>query len=332
MNMLLFAVVCAATVTSGWLIIGCLPWPSYPRLERRLLKLSLAAVIGIGITSCFYFMCWPVLKLGFFKTFLVHTSLVFLLLAFQKYWRYGRRNRQLPMDLENGLQSSSSKQFGFYLCSGFMLVLAANLLVFIFQCSIRPHGDYDAMMDWNLKARSFYFLNGQIHQALNESIFWSHPEYPLLLPFFITVLWDSISDIPQLVPHMVAFIFTFASVLVMWSLLSIMRGKSQASLAGLVLLTSPFFVLSGTMLIADAPIGCYFLSTVIALCISEWQAEYRMPFCALAGLSAGLAIKTHGPKAARVFFGTDTGCGSTRRSKSGRPCLQCVDQCGSEQF
>ena len=63
-------------------------------------------------------------------------------------------------------------------------------------------------------------------------------------------------------------------------------------MAGLVLLSTPFFILHGTTLYADVPLGFFFLATVVCLALDDRHGADTSRFALLAGVAAGLAMWT----------------------------------------
>ncbi|HEY9897909.1 MAG TPA: glycosyltransferase family 39 protein [Pantanalinema sp.] len=156
-----------------------------------------------------------------------------------------------------------------------------------------PHGGWDAWAIWNLRAR--FLFRGEAHwtDAFSETLAWSHPDYPLLLPAAIARAWHYGALETQLVPALIGFMFTFATVgLMVWGV-GRLRGRSQGLLAGLVLLGTPFFVQHGASQYAEPPLAFYFLATLVLLTSANAAApseRYRWLF--LAALAAGFGAWT----------------------------------------
>jgi 4-amino-4-deoxy-L-arabinose transferase-like glycosyltransferase len=60
----------------------------------------------------------------------------------------------------------------------------------------------------------------------------------------------------------------------------------------MVLLSTPFFILHGTSLYADVPLGFFFLATMVCLALDGRYGAVTSRFGVLAGLAAGLAMWT----------------------------------------
>jgi hypothetical protein len=303
---------------AGYLIVSF--WFDYqaPYWKRTLLKISLGAGLGVGLSSIWFFLSLAVLRLNFGCAAALQSALLVALFALTALKRKrssiinqlstasDKTNTNIAAvelneakkSTEEGLvkiaRAKPGTNFNILLYSGLAVLVIGNLVAFAYQCSIRPHGDFDAMMDWTLKARFLYALDFDLRRSLPVELFWSHPEYPLLLPISICEIWCATRNTEQLAPHIVAAIFTASTAILFWSALSTIKNSQQASLASLFLLSTPFFVLSGSMLIADAPIGFFFLAatTCTFLQCTEKKRYPFLPIEILAGLSAGLAVWT----------------------------------------
>ena len=70
--------------------------------------------------------------------------------------------------------------------------------------------------------------------------------------------------------------FTFGTVLLLVAAIAALRSRSQGLLAGLVLLSTPFFIIHGTSLYADVPLGFFFLATIVCIALDgrlRWRDE-----------------------------------------------------------
>jgi 4-amino-4-deoxy-L-arabinose transferase-like glycosyltransferase len=96
---------------------------------------------------------------------------------------------------------------------------------------------------------------------------------------------------------------------------------TQGLVAGLVLLSTPFFIMHGTSLYADVPVGFFFLTTIVCLALDGRCGSDTGRFALLAGAAAGLAMWTKNEGllftlavgAGLGFAGTREGWAATRR-------------------
>jgi hypothetical protein len=192
------------------------------------------------------------------------------------------------------------------LVPAFLVVLAAACGAFLSLLRQHPHGEWDAWMNWDLRARMF-FRGGQGWRiAFSAAIPWSHPDYPVLLPSLVTRSWFYAGAETLLGPALVAATFTFGTVALLVAALAALRGPEQGLLAGLVLLSTPFFIVHGTSLYADVPLGFFFLATFVFLALGGRHGGSTSRFAILAGLAAGLGMWT---KNEGVLFTLAVGAG-----------------------
>src|SRR5258708_10695835 len=99
----------------------------------------------------------------------------------------------------------------------------------------KPHGDWDAWSIWNLRAR-FFVRGGQFWKdAFSSQLAWSHPDYPLLLPGIVAMLWTLAHTESAAAPIGVAFLFGLGTAGILTATLGILRGKAQAFIGGILL-------------------------------------------------------------------------------------------------
>ncbi|MCX5659335.1 MAG: hypothetical protein NTW19_06380, partial [Planctomycetota bacterium] len=153
---------------------------------------------------------------------------------------------------------------------GFLLTLAAMFVCAFATQSLAarqtrmPHGDWDAWMIWNLKARFFYRAGPGWAAVLTDGWSWSHPDYPLLLPLTVARYWHYLGLETVLVPQGVTIFITLMLFALLYAGLAYLRGWIQAALALLFLASSGFFLKCGAMQCADIPLALFMLATCVA--------------------------------------------------------------------
>ncbi len=177
------------------------------------------------------------------------------------------------------------------LTASFVIALCAAVYAAILRTLAHPRGDgWDAFAIWNLHAR-FLFLGGaHWRDGFSPLIPWSHPDYPLLLPAAIAHFWTFLGYDAPAVPAVIGSAFTFATVALLLSSLSIHRGALPAMLGGLTLLATPSFIAVGTSQYADIPLSFFVLATIVLLRLHD--AQHSPGPLALAGVGAGFAAWT----------------------------------------
>jgi hypothetical protein len=171
----------------------------------------------------------------------------------------------------------------------FGLILLFACLSFALESRIHPEGQGDAWAIWNLRARFLFRGGEQWRTAFSGTLFWSHPDYPLLLPGLVARSWVYTGVETRTVPVGIAALFTFATVGALTAGLYALGGREKALLAGIVLLGTASFIKLGAAQYADVPISFFFLTSILLLCMRD-----RLPVSGivLAGTSAALAAWT----------------------------------------
>jgi hypothetical protein len=275
-----FAVSTCTGVLLLWLV-----WPrtaawSWP------LATALGAGLGSGLSAVLLFL-W---MLAFGPTrglpWAEGTLLILVALVAVRHRRSGQLNSSVTPD-----RGRASRQLRAVVIA-FLVTLSAAAAAFVSHLRRHPHGEWDAWMNWDLRARMF-FRGGEAWQtAFSDALPWSHPDYPVLLASLVTRTWLYAGGETLAGPALVAGTFTFATVALMVAGLTALRSPSQGLLAGLLLLSTPFFILHGTSLYADVPLSFFFLATVVCLALQERSGGGTDRFAVLAGVAAGLAMWT----------------------------------------
>ena len=157
---------------------------------------------------------------------------------------------------------------------------------------VETHGAWDAWAMWNFKAR-WLALGGTPWSEIltNTGFATAHPDYPLLLPLSVSRLWLMTGGVPTAVPQAIGVCAgALAAVLLMaaaWSL----RGPTSAAVAGAALLALPPFLAASASQLADVPLACCYLATIVALA-TGMQTGATGRWFAVAGLCAGAAMWT----------------------------------------
>jgi hypothetical protein len=170
--------------------------------------------------------------------------------------------------------------------------VGSALAAFVANSLAMPHGDWDAWMDWNLRARLIFRGDGHWRDAFSDLIPWSHPDYPLLVQASVARAWTWAGGEHLSASAMIAGLFTFGTAALAGTALAVLRSPAQGALGALMLLSTPLFVSHGASQYADVPVGFFFLSSAVFLAVHQRFAERTHRFAALAGLSAGMAAWT----------------------------------------
>ena len=160
------------------------------------------------------------------------------------------------------------------LTGSFVIALCAALYAAVMRTLAYPHGDgWDAFAIWNLHAR--FLFRGGLHwrDGFTALLPWSHPDYPLLLPAAIAHFWSYLGRDSPAVPAAIGFLFTFSTVGLLFSALSMLRGRTPALLGATALLATPSFIEQGTAQYADIPLSFFFLASIALICLHDRPTE-----------------------------------------------------------
>ncbi|MEK6288863.1 MAG: glycosyltransferase family 39 protein [Acidobacteriota bacterium] len=254
-----------------------------------MIKIFFAIGIGLGVFSCFFFI-W-LLIFGPASSGLI-PSLIALLILMAAILIYRIRKLNHFPALEISSDSFPKPKFHRILAILFFAALAFGLASFTFTSIKKPHGDWDAWAIWNLRARFLFRGGDQWTTAFSGLLEKSRPDYPLLIPGTIAGLWTSIGNDTVLIPVLLSMLFTLATVGLTVSSLYVLRGKSQAYLAGLILVGTPFLITHGASQYADVPVGFFFLATLVLLTLQDKLSKNNNNLLVLAGITAGLSAWT----------------------------------------
>ena len=245
------------------------------------LRLSLGVGTGFGICSCTLFV-WlltfgrvHVLYIG------IEAGLVVLLGALAAW-----SAKRCCLCVSTAVPNTALAGWKHPLLAVFAVAGLAACLSFALESRIHPDGQGDAWAIWNLKARFLFSGGAQWRTVFSKALFWSHPDYPLLLPGAVARGWIYTGTETQAVPIGIAMLFTFGTVGVLTTGLTALGESEKGLIAGTVLAGTGSFVKLGAAQYADVPIAFFFLASILLLCMRD-----RIPMSGmlLAGVSAALA-------------------------------------------
>src|SRR5271170_3763649 len=169
----------AAVWLIGTLLLRFLfPAPLRWSLES-LLVVSLGAGLGIGIVSSLYFLC--LVAVG--PNLAILASLEAAALVAAAALAVTARARSLEFGWAPG------PVVPVYFTLLLMAAAALAAIIFVVHSIFKPHGEWDAWSIWNLRARFLFRSGSSWTHAFSNRIAWSHPDYPLLIPGAVALLW-----------------------------------------------------------------------------------------------------------------------------------------------
>ncbi len=145
-----------------------------------------------------------------------------------------------------------------------------------------PHGAWDAVDLWNLRAAGF--LRGGLDATLATA---RHADYPLLLPLTIAHAWAWTGQ-REIVPQAVAVALAACSVGILRGATARLGGTHASAIVTIVLLASPLWAFQAASQRADVPLSCFVLGTAAALALHARSREPRL--LVLAGVQLGCAL------------------------------------------
>ena len=277
-------------LASGFALVRlCLP-RRMPLAERFLLELSLSVGCGLGIFSVTFFI---ERVFGVHNLMWADIGVLAVLLAALSLKLLFRQATEESSQIISTEGSQEPVRLRIVVTVGFGIALCAAVYSAVRRLIAYPHGGWDAFAIWNLHARFLFRSDGSCwRNAFSALIPRSHPDYPLLLPAAIAHFWTFLGYDDPRVPAVIGVVFTFATAGILFAALLIMRGRTSAMLGATVLLATPFFIEQGTTQCADVPLGFFFLSSLVLLCLHEEQPRGAFGLAALAGAMAGFAAWT----------------------------------------
>jgi hypothetical protein len=274
---IVFPILCAHIILSFFLP------RQFPRNYGAILNISFSVGLVLGVSSCTFFL-W-LFFLGSPSTNYQVIENVFAVIlipvAFYtaKYQKFDSCNQDPESAFYTYLRILSISS---------LIIIFCFIAAFLLRSAINPHGWEDAWGIWNLKARFLFRSGDNWRNTFSNFLFWTSPDYPLLVPISIVRIWSYLKNESALAQILVAALFTFSTVALLISSLSVIRGRSTGLLAGLVLIGSRYFLKTGAYQIADIPLGFYILATIVLFSLQE-RSDSKSRCLIMAGAMTGLA-------------------------------------------
>ena len=192
-----------------------------PRWAAWLLLFGAGALIGIGFTSCLFFLLR--LMLPGVPQLALWIRLVLLAALGYECWR-----RRLP-----AIQPEPRPRFSYapLLWIAFALSLAIVTSAMSTAWQANPQGNWDAWALWNLRARFLAAGDGLAPRAWSPLLSFTHPEYPLLLSGFVASCWTDSGSISNVAPIAVSYLFFLALLATVVGGIAALRGAVPGVLA-----------------------------------------------------------------------------------------------------
>ena len=246
----------------------------HPSWARFLLIWGAGAAGGIGLTSCLFFLCGPLL--GAPRVAMVLELLAVVWLGYLALRRHDIR--------DTAPDRPRSPLFMALAAAALLATLSIALVGFAGGWEANPHGGWDAWAIWNLRARFLAFDPALAHRAWSPELgAVTHPGYPLLVSSCAARCWSFSGSFSPAAPAAVSCVFFLGLIALATGGIAALRSPLLGLLAGLVLAASPSLLHEVPAQYADVPLACYFAGAIIFALLDR-----PIP----AGLFAGLAAWT----------------------------------------
>jgi hypothetical protein len=219
-------------------------------IKNKVLKGVLAFYFTIAMLS-FFFTVSLFLKISF-----TLFQIVFLLIPLGYTISEIRKTKKTTFSID----------YISHISSPLLIIVLTSLSVFsyrFFDLSVR-WGDWDSWAIWSQHAK-FLADSSCFGNLFTDDIAWTHPDYPLMLPSIIAVLWKSLGFYSAYVPAIFAYLIAVALVLTILS--SFLEKKFTVSGISLFLImtySSVLFPFVNSQL-ADTFLGAFILLTMVLL-------------------------------------------------------------------
>ena len=160
----------------------------------------------------------------------------------------------------------------------FLILLFPLVIAQTFIYSNLPYGDWDAWSLWNYRANALFRSAGDWMPVYHNAIQGKHP---WLLPHYIVWGWSFFGKETTMVPALTAFLMSISTVgLVVYALTSSIGGF-PATLAGVFLISIPYFNWHSAGQYASIFVAFYLLGSVVA--IREYLSRPSLKVVVVAG-------------------------------------------------
>lgn len=184
--------------------------------------------------------------------------------------------------------------FPILLNAGSLILFASAFLAIVqFYSLAAPSnflGGWDARFFWALKSKFFFRVPMEWQGMFSPKLFWSHPDYPLLLPGITAWGWNWLGQESLLWSAVVPMGFYLScGLLLVWYLKAYVSAFT-GWLAGTFFLTLEPYLFWSLQQYADVPLAFFIAACVLTLAAAMRSGRHE--FLLLSGLTGGLAAWT----------------------------------------
>lgn len=266
---------------------------------RALLTVCLGSGIGMGITSTFIFLwlAWVGRPGAAYHLFEGCITVILVAIAYYRH-RHLRASNKDEVTLSVGTNEVHVK----WLKRLFVILLLISMGSFGLKAFVLdPYGTVDTRIVWNYRARWLFrggeqweqaFFSPVARDAEYEDDQGHAADYPLLITASVYRGWEVIGIDHYSIPIMIAGLFTFATYLLLYASLALLRNRNQGYLAVLLMLVSTQFLHLGTDQYGDVPLAFFILGTVVLFSLKDRFMPVSNQMLILAGFTTACAAWT----------------------------------------
>ena len=151
-----------------------------------------------------------------------------------------------------------------------LVVCAGAVAAAVQMAHAEPIGSWDANAIWNLKARFMYRGGDGWTRMFAKEIWFSHPDYPLMLPASAARLWTYVGYETPAGPIGVGVGFTILTMALLFAGVGWLCGIVPACVAVMLLAGNEVFIWYGGAQVADVPLSFFVLAAIVFLTVA-WQ-------------------------------------------------------------
>jgi hypothetical protein len=264
-------------VVSVFLLLRATLWDRSTEPAPMALLVALAIGIGFAVSSCTFFL--SLLLFDGARLGVIAIDLALLLLAAVAAWRRpGRPQARVP-------HPSSPRDR--LLVAAVLAAALTGAIAFFINTLEDPHGQWDAWMTWNLRARALVRAGPAWRTLFAPPTV--HGDYPLMVPAAVARIWVYGGAEDPSVPAALAAAYAGAIVLLIYGALAALRGQTAGLLGALCLLGTPLFLRSAPWQYADIPLAFCVLAAVALLAMHDYDPACGRSVLAWAGFATGMA-------------------------------------------
>ncbi|MBW2449936.1 MAG: phospholipid carrier-dependent glycosyltransferase [Deltaproteobacteria bacterium] len=275
----------------------------FPQLSLKgvltLFAVCVGAGIGLGITSStiFLWLAWIGRPGADYIAFEIGSAVLLSAISYHRCRNF-RSDRQTDLTLTGATNEVSIKWLKILVIILLIISSGSFALKSFFEM---PYGTVDVRIVWNYRARwlfkggdqwKFAFFSPVARDAKYEDDAGHAADYPLLITGSVYRGWELSGKDRVAIPILIAAIFTFATYLLLYASLTMLRNRNQGYIAVLLLLVSTQFLHLGTDQYGDVPLAFFILATVVLFVLKDRFPAISSQALILAGFTASCAAWT----------------------------------------